>query len=215
MMKFCCTILLALVATFAKGAAAENLNVDGVSLTIRTLPGYCDSSDPNVLLQLPNSQKTSQWGQRWISISVPCDELTAFLNGTKQLQKFVLWGVATTEGGTVYRLQSMTRSEFATEMGKMRKKNISEINKQIQGRELISAGLIDRESDAVYEAFLTNVTMNDGSSQKIALVVGFAAIKQLVVQASAYDRFIGTETFSELLASVKLLVRGALSDNTD
>jgi hypothetical protein len=222
MMKCCASILLFVLISISS-AHAEIVKIDGISIAIRALAGYCNDSDPDILRYLEQVVVR----RKPFALSAPCGDIAAFKAGALgQLQKYIVWSVESTDKGTAFRLPpAITRSEFADGIARdSQKLDISKVPEYLQSKEKLekegitvdmkSPGLIDRDPEAVYLASVVN--MSGGAvSKPIAVVLGTAAIHHLSLSINAYDIFRGNTTFSELLALVKSLMRGALSDNKD
>jgi len=203
------------------GAHAETIDVDGVSLAIRDLPGYCTTTD-QALLSPMNRMMTRL---KDIAVSAPCGELQAFRSGTGDLGSYIVWTVGTSDSGTAERLPGeVTRKTFAAEMATPQSRTsisdiVADANKKLEQEKIgsisnPSVGLIEQDSEAIYTAAVVDATVG-GVSQKKAIVMGTAALQRLPVTIDAYDQFSGPETFTRLLDEVRSLMQGALADNPD
>jgi len=90
----------------------------------------------------------------------------------------------------------------------------SEISKNGSKVGIISIGLIDREADAVYVAAVLSGDKG-GTVKIVACVYGIAEIQHLALSITAYNEFRSSASFSDLLASVRILMHAALSDNSE
>jgi hypothetical protein len=213
--------LMTLALAAASGAQAETLDVDGVALVVRNLPGYCTVADQDLLGPM-NRMMTKL---KDVAVSAPCDELEAFRSGAGTLGSYIVWAVGTDDSGTAEKLPGdVTRQEFAVEMAKSQHRtSISDIVSGVNGKlaqqkmgslSAPSFGLIAQDSEAIYTAFLADYA-HDGDSQKKAGVTGIAAVRHLPVSIDAYEQFQGPETFTRLLDQTRSLMQGALADNPD
>jgi hypothetical protein len=200
-----------------RASEIQTLNVGGGTIAIRALPGYCNDVNRDFFSPLQRSDPSREV----IAVSAPCRDLTAFKSGrVTGLQKYIVWSVGLTDGYTLGRLPlDLTRSNFADEMAKAQQKfdpaeMASEVSKNGSKIGIIGRGLMDREADAVYEAIV--LSRGDGGTVKIVVcVIGIAEIHHLALSITAYDEFRTSASFSELLASVKVLTHAALSDNSE
>jgi len=195
----------------------EPVIVGGGTIAIRALTGYCNEVNHDFFSPLEQADPSREV----IAVSAPCRELTAFKAGrVAGLQKYIVWSVGPKDGDTLRKLPAdITRSNFANEMAEAQQKfDPSEIDSEVAkyGSKIgiLGRGLVDREVDAVYEAFVLSGD-NGGTIKIVVCVTGIAEIHHLALGIAAYDEFRSGASFSELLASVKSLMHAALSDNLE
>jgi len=201
------------------GSTIVTVNVEGGTLTIRTLPGYCSEVTRDFITPL---EREAILNGKVIAVSAPCSELTAFKTGkVARLQKYIVWFVGSTAGGSPLRLSpDTTRSDFADQMAQtMPKVDLAEVASEVEKSGfkigIIEQGLIDRDVDAVYVGSILRRN-DDGTVRIIPSVTGIAAIHHFVLSINAYDDFEGNAaSLSDLLPSIKTLMRAALSDNSE
>jgi hypothetical protein len=214
-------LLITVILAAVGGAHADTIDVDGVSLAIRNLPGYCTSTDQDLLGPM-NRMMTKL---KDIAVSAPCGELQAFRSGTATLGSYIVWTVGTSDSGTAERLPGeVTRKTFAAEMATGQSRAsisniIADANNKLEQEKMgslsnPSVGLIEQDSEAIYTAVVVDTSVG-GVSQRKAIVMGSAAVQHLPVTIDAYDQFSGPETFTRLLDEVRSLMQGALADNPD
>jgi hypothetical protein len=199
-------------------AGAESVNVDGTTVVIGALPGYCNDTSREVRAAL--EQLTPK--AKVLAVSALCGDLPGIVAGIKPLKSYIVWAVEA-ENGVAFRLPPQyTRSDYARGLAKatktMNKADIeSEAAKNLRESgirpQLKSLGLIDSDGQAVYIAMLMSGADDHGNIRAEASVSGMAAIHHLSLSIHVYDEFNGSSTYSNLLASAKSLMRAALQDN--
>jgi hypothetical protein len=195
----------------------EMVNVGGGTVAIRALTGHCNEVDRDFFSPLERTDPSHYV----IALSAPCRDLTAFKTGrAARLQKYIVWSVGATDNGIPRRLPAgTTRSNFAKGVAEAGQKfDLAEIASEVakNGSKvgIISYGLIGREVDAVYVAAVLSGD-HGGTIKIVASVMGMAEIHHFALEITARDDFRSSASFSELLASVKLLMHAALSDNSE
>jgi len=193
------------------------VNVGESTIAIRAPAGYCNELDRDFFSPLERTDPS----RYVIAVSAPCQDLIAFKSGrVVGLQKYIVWSVGATNNGTPHRLPADTnRSNLANEMAEAEERFdladiASEISKNGSKVGIISIGLIDREADAVYVAAVLSGDKG-GTVKIVACVYGIAEIQHLALSITAYNEFRSSASFSDLLASVRILMHAALSDNSE